>query len=101
MEMLRRALEPLIQAAYPLQSHGQAHGVQAHGVGGRISRLDEEERVQAFTAGLQPPLSHEVEMHNPQTLIVAMSMARKLELHNHSVAIAAATAPAQPPRLQG
>lgn len=56
----------------------------------------EEQRVQAFTAGLGPPLSHDVEMHNPQTLIVAMSMARKLELRERSSALAAAAAP---PRL--
>ena len=31
-------------------------------------------------AGLQPPLSLDVEVHNPQSLIIAMSLARKLEL---------------------
>ena len=45
-----------------------------------IGPLEEEQRIQAFTAGLGPPLSHDVEMQNPQTLIVAMSLARKLEI---------------------
>ena len=31
----------------------------------RAGRLDEEQRVQLFTGGLQPPLSLEVEVHNP------------------------------------
>jgi hypothetical protein len=31
-------------------------------------RLDEEQHVQLFTGGLQPPLSLDVEVHNPQTL---------------------------------
>jgi len=46
----------------------------------RVGRLDEEQRVQLFTAGLQPPLSFDVEVHNPQSLTGAMSLARKLEL---------------------
>ena len=45
-----------------------------------VGPLVEEQRIQAFTAGLGPPLSHDVEMQNPQTLIVAMSLARKLEI---------------------
>ncbi|XP_066361073.1 uncharacterized protein [Miscanthus floridulus] len=36
----------------------------------RAGRLDEEQRVQLFTGGLQPPLSLDVEVHNPQTLAV-------------------------------
>jgi hypothetical protein len=43
-------------------------------------RLDEEQRIQLFTRGLQLPLSLDVEVHNPQTLAGAMSLARKLEL---------------------
>ena len=31
----------------------------------RTGHLDEEQRVQLFTAGLQPPLSFEVKVHNP------------------------------------
>jgi len=64
----------------------------------RVGPLEESQRVQAFTAGLGPPLSHDVEMQNPQTLLVAMSLARKLELREQSVARVAATAP---PRLAG
>jgi hypothetical protein len=56
--------------------------------------LTEAQKVQAFTAGLQPPLSLDVEMHNPQSLVIAMSMARKLELREQYVTPAA-------PRLGG
>jgi hypothetical protein len=31
----------------------------------RADPLEEAQRVQAFKAGLGPPLSHDVEMHNP------------------------------------
>jgi hypothetical protein len=47
-----------------------------------VGRLDEEQRVQLFTASLQPPLSFDVEVHNPQTLAGAMSLARKLKLRD-------------------
>jgi hypothetical protein len=46
----------------------------------RAGPLEEAQRVQAFTAGLRPLLSHDMEMHSPQTLVVAMSLAQKLEL---------------------
>jgi hypothetical protein len=46
----------------------------------RAGPLEEAQRVQAFTAGLGPLLSHDMEMHSPQTLVVAMSLAQKLEL---------------------
>ena len=46
----------------------------------RVGALTEAQKVQAFTAGLQPSLSLDVEMHNPQSLVIAMSMARKMEL---------------------
>jgi hypothetical protein len=70
----------------------------------RAGRLDEEQRVQLFTGGLQPPLSLDVEVHNPQTLKGAMSLARKLELQEQYAAPAPRTAnrgllPAPPPRL--
>ncbi|XP_066163758.1 uncharacterized protein [Oryza sativa Japonica Group] len=58
----------------------------------RAGKLTEEQRIQIFTAGLQLPLSLDVEIHNPQTLVFAMSLARKLELRNQCVA------PAAPPR---
>ena len=35
----------------------------------RVGALEEEQRIQAFMGGLRPPLSHDVEMQNPQTLI--------------------------------
>ena len=38
--------------------------------------------MQIFTAGLLPPLSLDVEIHNLQSLVVAMSLARKLEFHD-------------------
>lgn len=61
----------------------------------RAGRLTEAQRVQLFTAGLQPPLSLDVEVHNPQSLSVAMSLARKLELREQFAA------PAAPPRAAG
>lgn len=48
----------------------------------RTGHLSEAQKVQLFTAGLQPPLSLDVEIHNPQSLTVAMSLARKLELRD-------------------
>ncbi|XP_072146353.1 uncharacterized protein [Setaria viridis] len=46
----------------------------------RAGRLDEAQRVQLFTGGLLPPLSHVVRLHNPATLAAAMSLARQVEL---------------------
>ena len=46
----------------------------------RAGRLDEAQRVQLFTGGLLPPLSHAVRIHNPTTLAAAMSLARQVEL---------------------
>ncbi|XP_072151436.1 uncharacterized protein [Setaria viridis] len=46
----------------------------------RAGRLDEAQRVQLFTGGLLPPLSHAVRLHNPATLAAAMSLARQVEL---------------------
>jgi len=60
----------------------------------RAGRLDEAQRVQLFTAGLLPPLSHDVEIHNPQSLATAMSLARRIELRNSY----AAPAPRAPQR---
>lgn len=46
----------------------------------RAGRLDEAQRVQLFTGGLQPPLSIRVQNQGPQTLAAAMSLARSMEL---------------------
>jgi hypothetical protein len=46
----------------------------------RTGHLDEAQRVQLFTGGLLPPLSHAVRIHNPTTLVAAMSLARQVEL---------------------
>jgi hypothetical protein len=46
----------------------------------RAGHLDEAQRVQLFTSGLLPPLSHTVRIHNPTTLAAAMSLARQVEL---------------------
>jgi len=46
----------------------------------RAGALDEAQRVQLFTGGLLPPLSLDVQVHNPQSLAAAMSLARQLEL---------------------
>ncbi|XP_066330153.1 uncharacterized protein [Miscanthus floridulus] len=66
----------------------------------RAGRLDEAQRVQLFTAGLLPPLSHDVEIHNPQSLVAAMSLARKIDLRNSYVAPAARVPPRDRPLLQ-
>ena len=50
----------------------------------RVGALSEAQQVQAFTPGLQPPLSLDIEVHNPQSLVVATSLARKLELREQS-----------------
>lgn len=44
-----------------------------------VGPLEERQRVQAFTAGLGPPLSIDVQVHSPQTLILPMNLARTLE----------------------
>jgi len=46
----------------------------------RAGRLDEAQRVQLFTGGLLPPLSHAVRIHNLESLAAAMSLARQVEL---------------------
>jgi hypothetical protein len=46
----------------------------------RAGQLTEGQRVQLFTGGLLPPLSNQVRLHNPQTLAVAMSLAREVEV---------------------
>jgi hypothetical protein len=49
----------------------------------RAGPVDEAQRVQLFTGGLLPPLSHAVRIHNPATLAAAMSLARQVELMEH------------------
>jgi hypothetical protein len=46
----------------------------------RAGRLDEVQQVQLFTGGLLPPLRLDVQVHNPQSLAAAMSLARQLQL---------------------
>ena len=46
----------------------------------RAGTLDELQRVQLFTGGLLPPLSLAVQVHNPQSLAAAMSLAHQMEL---------------------
>ena len=62
----------------------------------RTGTLSEAQRVQALKAGLQPPLSLDVELHNPQSLIVAMSLAHKLEQREQYIRVA--TSLPAPPR---
>ncbi|XP_066340433.1 uncharacterized protein [Miscanthus floridulus] len=66
----------------------------------RVGTLTEAQRVQAFTVGLQPPLSLNVEVHNPQSLVMAMSLARKLELREqyYTAVVPAPPAPWQTTR---
>ncbi|WVZ97289.1 hypothetical protein U9M48_042838, partial [Paspalum notatum var. saurae] len=60
----------------------------------RAGPLRESQRVQLFTGGLQPPLSIDVRIQNPQSLAAAMSLARQFELREQY----AAPAPRAPPR---
>lgn len=52
--------------------------------------------MQLFTTGLQPSLSLVVEIHNLQSLAVAMSLARKLELWDQCAAPSTTTS--RPPQ---
>jgi hypothetical protein len=45
----------------------------------RAGQLDESQRVQLYTGGLLPPLSHAVRIHNSVTLAEAMRLARQVE----------------------
>lgn len=63
----------------------------------RAGTLTKEQRMQIFMASLQPPLSLDVEIHNPQTLAFTMSIARKLELRDQC---AAAAVPGPPNQCQ-
>jgi len=72
----------------------------------RAGRLDEAQRVQLFTGGLLPPLSHAIRIHNPETLATAMSLARQVELMEAERPVQPlprapprATLPAPPPLL--
>jgi hypothetical protein len=40
-----------------------------------VGRLDEIRRIKLYTGGLLPPLSQAVHIHNPESLMVVMSMA--------------------------
>jgi len=60
----------------------------------RAGRLDEGQRVQLYTGGLLPPLSHAVRLHNPETLAGAMSLARQVELMELDKLAAAPAKPA-------
>jgi len=66
-----------------------------------VSTLTEAQCVQAFMAGLQPPLCLDMEVHNPQSLVIAMSLARKLELHEQYYATAVPAPPAPQQATQG
>jgi hypothetical protein len=61
----------------------------------RAGPLLEEQRVQLFTGGLQPPLSIDARIQNPQSLAAAMSLARQFELCEQYTA-PASRAPGRP-----
>jgi hypothetical protein len=61
----------------------------------RAGRLDEIQRVQLYTGGLLPPLSHAVRIHNPETLAAVMSLARQIELMESDRPAPAPARPAQ------
>jgi hypothetical protein len=46
----------------------------------RAGRLAEAQRVQLYTGGLLPPMSHAVHIHYPETLAASMSLARQVEM---------------------
>jgi hypothetical protein len=52
----------------------------------RAGPLEESQRVQLFTGGLQPPLSIDVRIQNLQSLAAAMSLARQFELREQYAA---------------
>jgi hypothetical protein len=58
----------------------------------RAGRITEEQRVQLYTGGLLPPLSHAVRILNPGNLNTAMSLARQVE----QMELAKIQAPAKP-----
>jgi hypothetical protein len=55
--------------------------------------LTEAQRVQLFTGGLQPPLSINVQIRNPQSLAAAMSLACQFELREQYTTPAAGVPP--------
>jgi hypothetical protein len=59
----------------------------------RAGPLTEVQRVQLFTGGLQPPLSIDVRIQNPQSLAAAMSLAHQFKLREHYTALAARAPP--------
>jgi hypothetical protein len=59
----------------------------------RAGPLIEAQRVQLFTGGLQPLLSIDVRIQNPQSLAAAMSLARQFELREQYTAPAAKAPP--------
>jgi len=95
MAPLLRALEPQVQGhqsargtdGMQVNQHFAEYQDRFEALLPRTGTLSEAQRVQALKAGLQPPLSLDVELHNPQSLIVAMSLARKLELRKQYAAV--------------
>ncbi|XP_066371037.1 uncharacterized protein [Miscanthus floridulus] len=63
----------------------------------RAGPLEEMQRVQLFTGGLQPPLSIDARIQNPQTMATAMSLACQFELWEQYAA--PATRPSAHPLL--
>jgi hypothetical protein len=59
----------------------------------RAGPLEESQRVQLFTRGLQPSLNIDVRIQNPQSLTVAMSLARQFELREQYAAPISRTPP--------
>jgi hypothetical protein len=51
----------------------------------RVGKLSQSQQVQLFTVGLQPPLSIDVQIQAPQSLDMAMSLARSYELREQTV----------------
>lgn len=65
----------------------------------RAGPLIENQQVQLFSVGLMEPLSLDVQMQNPQTLKVAMSLARQIDRRNQAALSAQAAARSAPRTL--
>lgn len=67
----------------------------------RVGRLTESQQIQLFIAGLQEPLSIDVQLQGPNSLEVAMSLARAYERRENITAAQAPPRSIRPPPPYG
>jgi hypothetical protein len=104
LALLHRTSQHPLRTALALQPPGQTHGVQARRVRRRVpgslrgppsprrhTKGDPEGANHHRRFAAPPPPSLNAEIHNPQNLAVAMSLARKLELRDQCPTAAAPT----------